>query len=378
MVSGPETRWLINEGYLSHYKIAVPKSDYRHFLKDASAGSDFTHQAMAEAAEKSHIVGDIVENYQKFASGKQAIVFSSDIAAGTRTEKAFRDAGISAKLLTGCTPDQERLNCLLDFRSKKINVLINVDLFDEGLDVPGIECVIMGRPTMSLGKYLQMIGRGLRVMDGKPYCIIIDHVGNVNEHGLPCEIREWTLDRIVKRKDKVNLMRICGNPKCNAPYDRLSSECPYCGTKVEPVKSGGGGGRVPLKEIDGDLELLDPEQIREMEAAAKLEDPALVAQRVSKAAGGAAGIRAMRNQQERIDTQKKLIETIAQWAGLQKAMGLTDRAINKKFYIYYGQTITQALSEPKQEMLVTDERLRGEISRYGYFRKSETPDQQSG
>ena len=76
-------------------------------------------------------------------------------------------------------------------RFKKIQVLLNVDLFDEGLDVPGIECVIMARPTKSLGKYLQMVGRGLRIAEGKPHLILIDHVGNVTDPmlGLPDDIR---------------------------------------------------------------------------------------------------------------------------------------------------------------------------------------------
>lgn len=372
MVSGPETGWLIQQGCLSKYKIAVPKSDYRHFLKDAAAGSDFTKQAMAQASLKSHIVGDIVENYIKFANGKQAIVFSSDIDAGVRTEKAFRDRGIAAKLLTGETPDAERLKGVNDFKDKKTQVLLNIDLFDEGFDVPGIEAVIMGRPTMSLSKYLQMCGRGLRVMPGKEYCIIIDHVGNVNEHGLPCEVREWTLDRIVKRRDKVNLIRICGNPSCNAPYDRLLHECPYCQTKHEVARSsGGGGGRIPLKEVDGDLELLDPEQIREMERSAILEDPAKVAERVGRAAGGNAAIKAMRAQVERIETQKQLVEIIAQWAGWQKHYhGLDNRAINKKFYLYYDMTITMALSEPRQEMLDLIYRLQQEIEKYERYKSA--------
>lgn len=365
MVLGPPTSWLIDNGFLSKYKIAVPSSNYRAYLKDATAGSDFTKQAMAQASEKSTIVGDIVENYIKFANGKQGIVFNDSIIAGQRTEKEFNAKGITAKLLTGETPDTERINAMYDFRNKKIQVLLNVDLFDEGLDVPGIEVVIMGRPTMSLGKYLQMIGRGLRVMPGKDYCIIIDHVGNVNEHGLPCEIRSWTLDRIIKRRDKVNLLRICGNPACNAPYDRLLHECPYCKTKPESRGGGGGGGRIPLKEVDGDLELLDPEQIREMERAAILEDPALVAQRVSKAAGSAAAVSAMKNQQARIEAQKTLIDVVALWAGVQRDYGLTDRKIHKKFYLYYGKTITQALSEPKADMEDTMERLNNELGLRG-------------
>ena len=357
MVQGPTTRWLIDNNLLSKYKIAVPASDYQKYLKKAGEGSDFSKQAMAEASKKSHIIGDVVINYKKFADGKQAILFASDIESGQEMEKSFTAADIKAKLLTGMTDDKERLQSMIDYREKKIQVLLNVDLFDEGLDVPGIECVIMARPTMSLSKYLQMIGRGLRIMQGKPHLIIVDHVGNVTKHGLPCAHRKWTLDRIIKRKDRTNLLRICSNYECNAPYDRMLTECPYCGTAPDVIGRDGGG-RVSPQQVDGDLYLMDPETIRELEAKVQLEDPARVAERVAMAAGGPAGIRAMKNQVERIETQKQLVETVAQWAGRKRDQGITDRSIHKAFYIKFDKTITEALSEPKADMLQTINELK--------------------
>jgi len=226
--------------------------------------------------------------------------------------------------------------------------------------VPGIEAVIMARPTMSLGKYLQMIGRGLRVAKDKPFTVIIDHVGNVKKHGLPCSRRVWTLDRIIKRRDKVNLIRICKNWKCNAPFDRVLSVCPYCNQEDVPAPRGEGGGRVPLEEVDGDLVLLDPETIRELEALVHLEDPASVAQRVSKAAGPVAGVAAMKNQRERIETQKEFVDVIAHWAGKVKKSGYSDRMIHKRFYMLWGMTITQALSEPKATMLSLMEEVKND------------------
>lgn len=358
MVLGPSTRWGIDQGYLCKYKVAVPVSDYKGYLKKASEGSDYTREAMALASLKSSIVGDVVKNYLKFAKGKQAIVFSSDIIAAKKTEEEFKKNGITAKLLTGETPDAERLKALISYREKKIQILLNVDLFDEGLDVPGIECVVMARPTMSLGKYLQMIGRGLRPMKNKPYCIIIDHVGNVQTHGLPCQPRKWTLDRIIKRGERINLLRICQNTECNSPFERILTECPYCHTPFTPSGGGGGGGLAKdLTLVDGDLHLLDPEVILAMEAKSRLEDPAEVARRVSLAAGGKAGLIALRNQVDRIAMQKELINTIALWCGRQKTSGLTDRMMNKKFYLEYGKTMTQALSEPRAQM----EQMKNEL-----------------
>lgn len=359
MVEGPNTRWGIEHGFLCRYKIAIPPSDYQNFLRQASDTADFSKDAMAVADNKSQIVGDVVKNYQKFAPGTQAILFAASIETGRRMERAFLAAGISAKLLTGDTDDKERLDRMLDFREKKIKVLLNVDLFDEGLDVPGIECVIMARPTMSLTKYLQMAGRGLRPQKGKSYLILIDHVGNIR-HGLPDAKRNWTLDRIVKKRDTTNFIRICSNIDCNAPYDRVLTACPWCGTEAIRA-SGGGGGRIPPKEVDGDLELIDPETLHALEKATHLPDPALVGKRAGFAAGPGAAQTAMRNQMARIDTQKDLATVIAKWAGVMKHHGYTDRMIHKRFYLEFEATISEKLAEPKADMLVMIERLSEDL-----------------
>lgn len=351
MVQGPNTAWMIDNGFLSKYKIACPPSDYAQHLVSKSDTSDYSKKAMIQASQKSQIVGDVVDNYVKHANGKQAILFASDVKTAEDMEKKFLARGIVAKSLDGTTPDAQRLDALIKFRAKEIQILLNVDLFDEGLDVPGIECVIMARPTKSLGKYLQMIGRGLRMAEGKPYMILIDHVGNVAHHGLPCKVRQWTLDRITKRGKSLNFIRICSNIICNAPYDRAETECPWCGTPaIINSRVSEGGGKPSLEQVDGDLELMDPEDIRAMENSACLEDPGRMGQRVSQQVNAAAGLRVMKSQQERIATQQLLVTKIAQFAGEMKQCGYTDRQINKKFYLYHSQTITEALGQPKAEM----------------------------
>lgn len=354
MVQGPTTKWMINNEHLCKYKVAVPQGDYESYLKKASNNSDYSKKSMVEASNKSQIIGDVVTNYLKFAKGKQAIYFATDIDTANKMEAEFLQAGVPAKVLTGLSSDQERLEGVLNFEEKRINVLINVDLFDEGFDVPGIECVGMARPTMSLSKYLQMCGRGLRTAKDKPFLILIDHVGNVKRHGLPCQPRDWTLDRIGQKKKK-NLMRICSNPLCASPYDRTLTECPWCGE--EAIVKANGSARVPPEQVDGDLFLMDPNTISEIEQSSVLESPEDIAERVGNVAGAPAGVRAAKNQRERISTQQELTNKIAEWAGGVKFTGLSDREIHKKFFLDQGKTIAQALSEPKAKMLKTIKKL---------------------
>jgi len=363
MILGPSTKYLINEGYLSKYKIVVPPGDYEKHLVKANEGSDFTREAMAVASRESCIVGDVVKNYLKFCKNKLTIVFATDIESAFKLEKEFIDHQIPAKTLTGETPDQERSQGIIDFEEERTKVLINVDLFDEGLDIPGVECVIMARPTMSIGKHLQCIGRALRVKKGKPHAIIIDHVGNIKRHGLPDQHRTWTLDRIVKRRDTTNLIRICSNHMCNAPYDKVLEACPYCGNVYlkQYNRSGGTSAREALEQVDGDLMLLDPDTIRELESEMVLESPEEISERVAMAAGTAAGISVGRKQQERIDMQKQLAQTISVWAGKMKHFGYTDRQIHKKFFLTYDMSITGALSLKTKEMKSIEGMIKYEV-----------------
>mgnify|MGYP005749907719 CR=1 FL=1 len=91
--------------------------------------------------------------------------------------------GAADRLGTTCLRPTDRL--------APIQVLVNVDIFSEGFDCPDVEFVQLARPTLSLAKYLQMVGRGLRVAKGKKNCVIIDNVGLYRVFGLPSQVWNW-------------------------------------------------------------------------------------------------------------------------------------------------------------------------------------------
>ena len=102
----------------------------------------------------------------------------------------FLSAGAS-KEVSGYSPDCLcGVNRLADGLAP-IQVLVNVDIFSEGFDCPDVEFVQLARPTLSLAKYLQMVGRGLRVAKGKKSCVIIDNVGLYRVFGLPSQVWNW-------------------------------------------------------------------------------------------------------------------------------------------------------------------------------------------
>lgn len=358
MVEGPSMRQLIDMGFLTEYEIACPKSDIEVDDDDIGASGDYSRAKLAEASKKSQIVGDVVQQWFKYARGKQTIVFVTDVETAGKVAENFRQHGIATESISAKTPDATREAWVKKFRAGKLTVLVNVDLFGEGFDVPAVECVVMARPTASLGVYLQQFGRALRPFAGKTTGLVIDMVSNFKRHGWPDKPRFWTLDRRDKKAKKLpdpEDIELTACTECSKPYERCLPACPHCGTEPLPP-----AGRGSIEQVDGDLVLLDREALAALRAAAELQTPAAVHTRVGHAAGPLAAAGAMARQLERIQAQAELKETIALWAGYQLARGRSDRESHKRFYLTWGCDVLTALGMPRADM----EALNGKIREY--------------
>lgn len=360
MVVGPTMRQLIEmtPPALSDYQIVIPQNDF-HIDDDAiTAKGDFSPAKMKDASKRSHIVSDAVVEYLKWTPGKKAICFATDVETANDIANRFNEAGVPAASLSAKTDSGVRREMVRRFRDGRLLVLVNVDLFDEGFDVSDCEVVIMCRPTASLNKELQMIGRGLRVANGKPVGWIIDLVSNVLRHGLPDRPRAWTLDRRDKRAKQApdpDDIPLTACRECSRPYERVLPRCPYCGAEP-PLPAP--GSRTP-ERVDGDLMLLDRETLAQLRAAMTLEAPGDVAERVSHVAGAIAGKGAANRAIERHTAQADLRAAIEQYAGIRRHMGEEDRAIHRRFYLTTGMTVLHALALPRQEMEAMERTVRG-------------------
>lgn len=340
MVLGPGMRELIDMGYLTDYQFVIPISDYPEDLPIGPSG-EITPKSMKEASEKSQIVGDVVVNYCKFAYGKQAIVFATDVETSTKMAQRFNMFGISAASVSANTPDDVRSEYVRRFRAGLIRVLVNVDLFGEGFDLPAIEVVIMARPTNSLVVYLQQIGRALRLLSGKFYGLIIDHVSNFKRHGFPDKPRNWSLDRRDKRAKRLpdpDEVKKTSCLKCYKPFDAVYRCCPYCNEPVPTLAPAGGGGR-NIEQVDGDLMLLDASVLAEMRKAIKLPSPADVGNRAGFMAGGGIGTHMANKQVDKIAAQQELGQALDLWAGQRVAMGETVDVAYRRLYLATGSTV---------------------------------------
>jgi superfamily II DNA or RNA helicase len=208
LICGVSVTELIETGSLSAYKYYGAER-MMSVLGVGKKGGDFATSGL-EAENPSEIVANqVIEAYRRHLHGKQSVIFAISVGQSIAIAQALNSVGIITHHLDGMTDSGERKSTMQLFRDKKIQCLTNCALFDEGLDIPSLDGVILARPTASLSRFLQMAGRALRVADGKEHAVIIDLAGNYERLGMPSDEREWTLDGIEKKKRDKKGEKVC-------------------------------------------------------------------------------------------------------------------------------------------------------------------------
>jgi DNA repair protein RadD len=259
MVCGPSIKWLIEQGYLSRYKLYTPATIDRSSIRKR-AGEYVTSDA--ERATQV-IVGNAVAHYRKHIDAARAILFAVSVKKSQELARMFNDAGIPALHIDGKTEDGLRDAMIGEFVDGKIKVICNVNLFSEGFDCPALDAVIDIAPTTSMSMYRQRVGRMLRAFPGKEHGVYLDCVGNSEIHGKPDDDIEWqlTTGQAQKKKNKVGAARVCAY--CWAASSSWATRCKVC-KRVFPVD-----GR-KVQEVDGELTEVDLAN-RELETKKRAE-----------------------------------------------------------------------------------------------------------
>lgn len=186
----------IRQGWLSAFdyvSIRLGSEDQRLIdcLEKRGADGDFQMKEMDAVLNRRPSIERLYESVRQYANGKKGIVYAVSISHARNIAEYYNNKGVNAVAIDSKTPAKLRKQMVEDFRQGKIQVLVNVDVFSEGFDCPDVEFVQMARPTLSLAKYLQQVGRGLRKTDGKETCMLIDNVGLYRLFGLPTAYRDW-------------------------------------------------------------------------------------------------------------------------------------------------------------------------------------------
>ena len=200
----------IAEGRLSlydYYSIKPDSADQLLIdsLQKRGVDGDYQQKELNKVMDVRPSLERLCLTIKQYVPGKKGIVYAISIQHAEHIAEFYRENGIKAVAISSKTPHAERKDMIERFTSsslsssiksasnvpEEIEVLVSVDLFSEGFDCPNVEFIQLARPTLSLAKYMQMVGRGLRVAEGKEYCVILDNVGLYKRFGLPSVDRDW-------------------------------------------------------------------------------------------------------------------------------------------------------------------------------------------
>lgn len=249
MVKGPTPAWLIDNGFLSRYRMFAPSQPDLSGLH--RVGGDYRKDEAAELMNKPTITGDAISHWLQHAAGKRTVVYAVSIEHSKAVAAAFRAAGVPAVHVDGETDEEIRIGCMRDLADGRILIICNCQLLTEGVDIAAlagkdvtIECIVNLRPTQSLALWTQIVGRGLR-RKAEP-AIILDHAGASSTLGLPDDDIEWSLEYTMPKKsqNKEGSPRVC--PKCFGCSRTGSRVCQICGSPF-PVEAR------EVEHVDGEL-----------------------------------------------------------------------------------------------------------------------------
>ncbi len=359
IVEGPPMRELIDAGHLSDYQIYVPPSSLDvSQISISRATGDYSVQDMQTVVAKAQITGDVVAHYLKWAPGKLGITFAVSVAEAQILADAYNAAGVPAAVVHAKTPAGEREDTIRRFERRELLQLVNVDIFGEGFDLPAIEVVSFVRPTKSFPLYSQSFGRGLRPIPGKDFAIIIDHVGNIVEHGLPDAYRVYSLKSRDAKAPALNPMSLKVCPGCARAFKRIFVACPYCDYVPSPTS------RSSPAHVDGDLVELDAATLEAMRnAVARVDmDPAAYAQELFQRGCPEIGIRANTNRLRATqEAQERLRHVMDWWRGVKLSEGLSERESFKSFYLEFGIDVLSARALTAKDADELCERIRATL-----------------
>ena len=250
IIVGQSIHELTDKGFLAPFRYFQPPDDFDSKLLKRNSTGDYTAESMQQAMS-TKIFGHIVKQYKRIADGMQAVVYTYSIDSAVEIARKFNSEGISAIEVDGTTSKEKRDLAVRKFREQEIKILVNVNLFTEGVDLPNVDCVIMARPTASLALYLQFSMRCLNPRPGKT-AIIIDHANNFKQFGYPDDDRDWKKAIKSGRQKSKSLLKDPGLSIVTCDYcfavvkasEVKDGKCPICGKPIKVHKA------KPVSDVD--------------------------------------------------------------------------------------------------------------------------------
>ncbi|MFF3060892.1 DEAD/DEAH box helicase [Streptomyces sp. NPDC057909] len=175
---------MIADGYLVDVRGKRVTVDGLDLDSVKTRAGDLQDGQLGQALDDSGAAGVIAEAYTEHAADRPGVVFTPTVATAKSMSDAFNAAGLPAATVWGDMPKDDRTTVLKRYEAGDLQVLTNCMVLTEGFDAPWTSCVVIARPTKSAGMYCQMVGRGLRLHDGKRDALVLDVMGASTRHKL--------------------------------------------------------------------------------------------------------------------------------------------------------------------------------------------------
>ena len=193
---------------------------------------DYEKQELESRVNSSDINAKVVAETIRRAGNRTAwLVFCVSISHAEKMRDEFIAQGVRAEAITSKTTSEQRAKIFADFKAGKIRAVTNVGVATTGFDYPDIDVIVMARPTLSPGLYIQMSGRGMRVKRPGHHqdCLVLDFAGNIARHGAVTKIipPRRTVKAGKKSQELGDMFKIC--PKCHKTVMKRARECVHCG-----------------------------------------------------------------------------------------------------------------------------------------------------
>jgi DNA repair protein RadD len=218
---------LTEKGWLVPAKFYAP--DRPDLTGVKIVAGDYHEGQLGTAMDKVKLVGNIVDEWLARAQNGRTIVFATSIDHSKHICAQFQFRGIAAEHIDCFTSDKERTEILDRLRAGTTRVVTNCSVLAEGFDLPDLECMVLARPTQSLIRYLQMVGRVLRPAPGKEAALVLDHSSTVENLGFPTDPLPLTLDMGLKKVKLKAPPKLHTCPQCKAVSRRKPNPCVACG-----------------------------------------------------------------------------------------------------------------------------------------------------
>lgn len=230
LVVGMTTKEMIDEGYLSDFRVFAPSAPDLKGVK--TVAGEYHQGQLYKRVANTTLIASIVDTWLERSTHEKTILFAVNRAHAAEIQARFLQKGVNAAYIDANTPNDEREQIRREFHQGKVKVVCNVGCLVAGIDWD-VRTLILAAPTKSEIKYVQMVGRALRTAEGKDYSLILDHSDTTHRLGFVTDIHHEELSNGSHKKAQPR-EKPEPNPCPSCGALKTSSVCPACGYRYIP------------------------------------------------------------------------------------------------------------------------------------------------